>query len=91
MIAALDYDKLQFPLIIRPWQLGDFFYPLGMKGRKKISDLLIDLKIPIAIKERVCVITSNDQIVWVIGHRIDERFKVNETTEMVYEITWTKP
>ncbi|MGI2298401.1 tRNA lysidine(34) synthetase TilS [Candidatus Cardinium hertigii] len=91
MTAALDYDKLQFPLIMRPWQSGDFFYPLGMKGRKKISDLLIDLKIPIPIKERVCVILSKDEIVWVIGHRIDERFKVNETTKMVYEITWTKP
>ncbi|MGI2257055.1 tRNA lysidine(34) synthetase TilS [Candidatus Cardinium hertigii] len=90
MIAALDYDKLQFPLIIRPWHPGDFFYPLGMKGRKKISDLLIDLKIPIAIKERVCVMISNDQIVWVIGHRIDERFKVNETTQMVCEMAWTK-
>ncbi|CDG49866.1 tRNA lysidine(34) synthetase TilS [Cardinium endosymbiont of Bemisia tabaci] len=91
IIAALDYDKLQFPLIIRPWKPGDFFYPLGMKGRKKISDLLIDLKIPIAIKEKVCVIISNDQIVWVIGYRIDERFKVTETTQTVCEIRCTKP
>lgn len=91
MTAALDYCRLQFPLIIRPWQAGDFFYPLGMKGSKKISDLLIDLKIPMAVKEQVCVVTSNDQIVWVVGHRIDERFKVDEATEMVMEIVWTTP
>ncbi|WP_243018002.1 MULTISPECIES: tRNA lysidine(34) synthetase TilS [Candidatus Cardinium] len=87
-IAALDYHRLTFPLIIRPWQAGDFFYPIGMKGRKKISDLLIDLKIPMAMKGEICVVTSNDQIIWVIGHRIDERFKVDEATKKVFEIAW---
>lgn len=84
--AALDYDLLQFPLIIRPWQRGDFFYPLNLQGRKKISDLLIDLKIPIALKEKVLVVTSNNQIVWVVGHRIDDRFKVLDATKKIFEI-----
>ncbi|CAH2559912.1 tRNA lysidine(34) synthetase TilS [Cardinium endosymbiont of Oedothorax gibbosus] len=86
MIGAFDYHMLQFPLIIRPWQAGDLFYPLGMQGRKKISDLLIDLKIPMAIKNKVLVVTSNDQIIWVVSHRIDERFKVAQTTKAVFEI-----
>ncbi|TSJ80890.1 MAG: tRNA lysidine(34) synthetase TilS [Candidatus Cardinium sp.] len=86
MVGAFDYDRLQFPLMIRPWQAGDFFHPLGIKGRKKISDLLIDLKIPMAIKNKVLVVTSKDQIIWVVGHRIDERFKIKETTKKVLEI-----
>ncbi|MCT4696959.1 MAG: tRNA lysidine(34) synthetase TilS [Candidatus Cardinium sp.] len=85
-IAALDYHKLQFPLMVRPWQAGDWFYPLGMQGGKKVSDLLIDLKIPMVIKAQVLVITSSEQIVWVVGHRIDERFKVQRDTKMVFEI-----
>lgn len=87
-IAALDYDMLQFPLLVRPWQAGDFFYPLGMKGSKKISDLLIDLKIPMAMKKKVLVVTSQDKVVWVVGYRIDERFKVVENTKTVFEMVW---
>ncbi|ROT47351.1 tRNA lysidine(34) synthetase TilS [Candidatus Cardinium hertigii] len=86
LIAALHYDMLQFPLTIRPWKHGDIFYPLGMQGRKKISDLLIDLKVPMAIKEQVLVVTSNHKIVWVVGYRIDERFKVDDHTATIFEI-----
>jgi tRNA(Ile)-lysidine synthase len=57
-----------------------------MKGSKKISDLLIDLKIPLAIKGKVLVVTGDHQIVWVVGHRIDERFKVDDTTAKIFEI-----
>ncbi|WP_419241136.1 tRNA lysidine(34) synthetase TilS [Cardinium endosymbiont of Nabis limbatus] len=86
MVGAFDYDLLQFPLTIRPWKAGDIFYPLGMQGRKKISDLLIDLKIPMAIKNKTLVVTSKYQILWVVGHRIDERFKISQATKRVFEI-----
>ena len=85
-VAALDSAQLKFPLTIRRWQPGDAFYPLGMQQRKKLSDFLIDNKVPIPIKERVWVVTSKDNIVWIIGHRIDDRFKITAHTQQVYEI-----
>ncbi|MFP4557735.1 MAG: tRNA lysidine(34) synthetase TilS [Bacteroidales bacterium] len=78
--AALDFDKLTFPLTIRPWHDGDWFVPLGMKGRKKISDFLIDQKVPLHQKKRIYVIESNGNIVWVIGYRIDNRYCINSRT-----------
>jgi tRNA(Ile)-lysidine synthase len=88
-VAALDLEKLQFPLTIRPWQAGDFFYPLGMLQRKKISDFLIDQKVPLLLKQKVYVLESAGQIAWVIGYRIDDRFKVKEITKQVYELQLT--
>ncbi|MBX9890031.1 MAG: tRNA lysidine(34) synthetase TilS [Amoebophilaceae bacterium] len=86
-VAALNYNRLTFPLTIRPWQAGDYLHPLGMKGRKNVSDLLIDLKIPLAIKNKVTVITSQEAIVWVVGYCIDDRFKVTAETTKIVEIT----
>ena len=83
-MASLDYDKLKFPLKIRKWKEGDWFIPLGMNGKKKISDLLIDQKISLNLKEKVRVITSGDSIIWVTGIRIDDRFKVTPKTMKVY-------
>ncbi len=88
--ASIDFDKLQFPLTIRKWRPGDYFYPLGMKGKKKISDFMIDNKIPLNLKERVCVLTSGDDITWVIGHRLDDRFKITKETKCVYQIELTE-
>ena len=85
-VAALDLALLQFPLVVRPWQPGDAFYPLGMQQRKKLSDFLIDNKVPRPLKAQVWVVTSRGAIVWVIGHRIDDRFKVAARTQQVYEI-----
>ena len=85
-IAQLDYNKLRFPLEIRAWQKGDKFQPLGMKGKKKISDLMIDEKIPVNLKRRVRVITSGDDIVWVVGIRIDERYKITPQTRESYTV-----
>lgn len=85
-VATLDLAKLQFPLTIRSWQPGDFFYPLGMQKRKKLSDFLIDCKVPVLTKEKVMVLVSGHDIVWVIGYRIDDRFKVTGATAQVYEI-----
>ncbi len=80
-VAYVDWKKLTFPLVLRRWQEGDAFYPLGMKGKKKLSDFFIDQKFSLLEKEQTWLLTSNDAIVWVVGHRIDERFKVTERTE----------
>lgn len=89
-IAYLDGDKIGQPLEIRRWRDGDSFQPLGMKGTKKISDYLIDNKISVMEKQNVLVVTSNDRIVWVVGMRIDERFKITPQTKRVVKITKTK-
>lgn len=84
LTAALDFDKLEFPLEIRKWQQGDAFYPLGMKGKKKLSDFFINKKLSINQKENTWLLTSTGKIAWVIGHRIDERFKITEKTRKIY-------
>jgi tRNA(Ile)-lysidine synthase len=86
-IAALDHEKLKFPLRMRKWREGDWFYPLGMNAKKKLSDFMIDTKIPLNLKEKVYVLMSGDDIVWVMGHRIDHRFRVTDDTRQVFEIT----
>ena len=83
---ALNFDRLTFPLTFRKWQKGDIFYPLGMLHRKKISDFLIDLKLPNPLKAHVYVATSAGHIVAVLGYRIDNHFKLTATTQQVYEI-----
>ena len=87
--AALDADQLRFPLELRPWQAGDWFYPLGMEHRKKLSDFLIDQKVPRHRKASVYVLTSEENIVWVVGWRIDHRVRVTDQTQKVYEISST--
>ena len=86
-IAALDADKLQFPLLLRPWQAGDVFRPLGMQGHKKVSDLLIDSKVPVNLKKDVMVLLSGDTIAWVAGYRLSEDFKITPATRQIFEIS----
>ncbi|NLA23893.1 MAG: tRNA lysidine(34) synthetase TilS, partial [Bacteroidales bacterium] len=88
--AYLDLDKLQFPLILRKWQQGDKFKPLGMKGFKKLSDFFIDLKFNKFEKESQYLLCSNQDIVWVISHRIDDRYKVTEKTKNISLIEFKK-
>ena len=83
-VSVLDYDKLHFPLTLRKWKNGDAFTPLGMKGRKKISDYLIDKKISTIQKENTWVICSLDDIVCIVGERINESYKLVAETEKVY-------
>ena len=85
-IAYLDKNALEFPLTLRTWQAGDYFYPLGLGGKKKLSDFMIDSKIALNLKRSVLVLVSGDQIAWVVGHRIDERYKVQDSTELIYKV-----
>ena len=88
-IAWLDKSKLTFPLIIRKWKQGDYFYPFGMKmKKKKIKKFFIDEKVPLNEKENIWIIESAQKIVWVVGHRIDERFKVAADTKDVLKMVW---
>jgi tRNA(Ile)-lysidine synthase len=88
-IACLDLQKLHFPLLLRHWQKGDYFQPLGMRGMKKISDYLIDMKVSLPDKEKTWLLTSGNKIVWVIGQRIDDRFKVRPETRQVLMMKFT--
>jgi tRNA(Ile)-lysidine synthase len=83
----LDGASLRFPLTWRKWKAGDSFFPLGMTGRKKISDFLIDQKVSLVDKGAVSVLESAGEIAWVVGYRIDDRFKVKPTTKQVLLIT----
>ncbi len=86
-IAMLNMDKLHFPLVLRHWQDGDFFYPLGMKGRKKLSNFFTDKKIPLTEKNKIWILESDKQIVWIVGLRLDNRFKITSQTKKVLKIT----
>ena len=79
-IAYLDGDKLQFPLVLRKWKHGDKFRPLGMKNMKKLSDFFIDAKLSLIEKEQRYVLVSGEQIAWIVGMRIDDRFKITGKT-----------
>ena len=80
-VACLDLNLLHFPLILRKWQKGDYFQPLGMNGLKKLSDFFVDNKFSLIEKERTWLLASGNKVVWIIGHRIDDRFKITERTK----------
>ncbi|MDC6364845.1 MULTISPECIES: tRNA lysidine(34) synthetase TilS [Flavobacteriaceae] len=86
-VIFLDKEKLNFPLVLRNWEKGDYFYPFGMKGKKKLSKFFKDEKVDIISKEKQWLLCSNDEIVWVLGRRADERFKVDDTTQDIVKIT----
>lgn len=83
-IAQLDIEKLKFPLTLRKWKQGDKFMPLGMKKFKKLSDFFIDNKFSIIDKQEQWLLCSGVDIVWVLGCRIDERYKLESNTKKVY-------
>lgn len=86
-VANLNADKLLFPLTVRHLKKGDSFIPFGMHGRKLISDFCTDLKMSAIEKEELWLLCSGKDIVWVIGERIDNRFRVDETTKRIFRLT----
>ena len=82
--AKLDFDKLKFPLVLRKWKKGDKFMPLGMQTFKKLSDFFIDKKYSLIAKQQQWILCSADDIIWIVGDRIDDRFKITTQTKNVY-------
>ena len=87
-MAYLDADQLSWPLLNRSWVATDYFYPLGMCKKKKLNHFLGNLKLSPAIKAKTTVLCSDSKIVWVVGQRIDERFKITPKTKRVLKITF---
>ena len=85
--AYLDQSKLEFPLTVRYWQDGDYFCPFGMDKTKKLSDFFIDEKVPLTLKKRMLVVESAKKICWIVGMRIDNRFRISSTTNDIIKIT----
>jgi tRNA(Ile)-lysidine synthase len=90
-IACIDSEKVSFPLLIRKWKAGDHFYPLGMKQKKKLSDYFVDNKYSRIDKENILILESDGEIVWIIGDRIDNRFRITKSTKkaLIIEVQCT--
>lgn len=86
-ILYVDAEKLKFPVTIRSWKEGDFFYPYGLNGKKKVSDFFTDYKVSILEKQKIKLLFSDDKLLWIIGFRADERGKIDAKTKKYYKIT----
>ncbi len=85
-VLYVDKETLKYPLTLRKWQKGDYFYPLGMKGRKKLSKYFKDEKIDIIAKEKQWLLCSGNDIIWVVGKRADDRYKITNSTNKILKI-----
>lgn len=89
-VAYIDKKKLNNTLVVRKWQKGDYFYPIGMNGKKKLSNYFKDQKLSLLEKEEVWLLCDGNDIVWIVGKRMDDRYKISKTTEAILEIKFSK-
>lgn len=82
-VAVVDADKARFPLVIRSRMPGDYFYPLGFGKKKKLQDYFVDAKVPRDVRDAVPLLVAGDEIVWVVGYRLDERYRIDKSTARV--------
>jgi len=82
----VDSKLVKFPLTLRKWNEGDYFYPFGMKGKKKVSKYFKDEKFSLSEKEQAWLLSSDNEIIWIIGERMDDRFKITEHTQTILKI-----
>jgi tRNA(Ile)-lysidine synthase len=85
-VAQIDFQKPLFPMKLRKWQQGDKFMPLGMNGFKKISDFLINQKLSRFEKENIWLLLNKNEVVWVVGQRLDDRYKINSKTKKILKL-----
>jgi len=85
----VDVAKIDFPLIVRRWKEGDFFYPSGMQGKKKLSKFFKDEKLSLVDKENIWLLCTDDDIIWIIGYRADRRYSTQENTKKILKITYS--
>ena len=88
--AYFDLDKIEFPLKLRCWKQSDWFVPFGMNGKKNVSDYFSDIKFNLLQKEEAWLLCSGDNIIWIVGERSDNRFRVDEKTKEILKITLNK-
>lgn len=83
----VDAEKIKFPLLLRKWKNGDRFYPFGLNGSKKVQDYFGDIKLNLFEKQNVWILESHDKIVWIVNHRADRRFAIDNKTEQIFKIS----
>ncbi len=88
LVAYVDADRIRWPLKVRRWQPGDRIQPLGMTGHKKVSDLLTDLKVPVDQRNRCYVLCQDQEIIWLVGYRLADPFRVRPETRRVVKLCW---